>query len=55
VAEVAGRAIGVGSREEGRCSGKLNVLWRPRRVVVGWWGDGVVLVDRRWHGLVHDG
>jgi hypothetical protein len=58
VADAAGRAVGVGSREECRCSGKLNVLWRPRRVVVGWWGvglHGTVLVDRRWHGLAHDG
>jgi hypothetical protein len=34
------------------------MLWRLKRVVVGWWSDrlhGTVLVDWRWHGVVHDG
>jgi hypothetical protein len=58
VAEVAGRAVGVGARKEGGCSGELDVLWRLRRVVVGWrgyWLHGTILVDGRWHGVVHDG
>lgn len=56
--EVAGGAVGVGTREKGGSSGKLDVLWRLRRVVIGWWGDGLhgaILVNGRWHGVVHDG
>jgi hypothetical protein len=58
VAEVTGRAVGVGARKKGRCSGELDVLWGLRRVVIGWRGDGLhgaALVDRRWYGVVHDG
>lgn len=58
MAEVAGRAVGVGSGKKSRCSGKLDVLWRLRRVVISRWGDGMhgaVLVDGGWHGMVHDG
>jgi hypothetical protein len=58
VAEVAGRAVGVGTRQEGGSSGKLHMLWRLRRIVVGWWGyrlHGTILVDGRRHGVVHDG
>jgi hypothetical protein len=58
VGEVARGAVGVGAGEKCGSSGKLDVLWRLRRVVIGWWRDRLhraILVDGRWHGMVHDG